>query len=384
MARTTLRFPLFLLLLVIALLGVGPALALSYAKIKTLSSGPLNIPPGTTWGLDISWVDASTHRYYLADRTNAAIDIVDTSNDTLVNHHLGGFVGATGNNDTSGPNGVLVLDHPHQLWAGDGNSTVKVFDLNSSGDNATGTCQPCSITVPGGSHRSDELTYDARDNLIVIANDADSPPFLTFISVDSRKVVGQVQFTKATDGIEQPVYDPQTHKIFQAVPQTDANPGGEIDVIEPKAQKITQVYPLDGCTPHGLTLGPNRNLLVGCSGADLAAGSSLISIVLNARNGHVIKTITGIGGSDEVWYNPGDNHYYTGSNRWTSNGQVGGTAQPVLGVIDAATNKVLDKVATSPVSHSVAADPANNHIYVPLQIPPASNHDGGIGVFAAS
>jgi hypothetical protein len=31
---------------------------------------------------------------------------------------FGGFVGFTGNNDTSGPNGVVVVHPEHEVWAG--------------------------------------------------------------------------------------------------------------------------------------------------------------------------------------------------------------------------------------------------------------------------
>ena len=58
---------------------------------------------------DISWVDQATQLYYLADRSNAVIDVVDTKTDTFVKQIAGGFKGFTGNNDTSGPNGVVVI-----------------------------------------------------------------------------------------------------------------------------------------------------------------------------------------------------------------------------------------------------------------------------------
>jgi hypothetical protein len=373
--------------LVVLLLGAAPALASSYSQIKAIT-GP-NIPPAGAWSLDISWVDPGTRRDYLADRTNNAVDVANTSNDSFDGQiGKGLFAGATGVGATSGPNGVLVIDHPHQLWVGDGNSTVKVFDLDSSGDqSSTGHCRPnptlpadCVIST-GGTTRADELTYDARDNQIVITNDAESPPYLSFISVESRKVIGKVKFPDATDGIEQPAYEPQTHKIFQAVPKTAAHPGGEIDVLEPLALKITQVHPLQDCTPHGLAVGADRNLVVGCSGQLLPSGSPLVTIIMNSRNGHLAATLHQVGGSDEVWYNPGDNHYYTGSSRWTNTGLVGGTRTPVLGVIDAGTNTFIQNVPTSLDSHSVAADPHNNHIYVPLD-KGTSPFGGGIGVFA--
>jgi hypothetical protein len=43
-------------------------------------------------GLDLSWVDPVTHRYYLADRVAAGIDIVDTATNKLLGK-IGGLVG---------------------------------------------------------------------------------------------------------------------------------------------------------------------------------------------------------------------------------------------------------------------------------------------------
>ena len=41
-----------------------------------------------SYGFDISWVDNSTQKYYLTDRSNNAIDLVDASTDTFL-----GFIG---------------------------------------------------------------------------------------------------------------------------------------------------------------------------------------------------------------------------------------------------------------------------------------------------
>src|SRR5208282_643410 len=105
---------------------------------------------------DISWVDPKTSRYYLSDRANAAIDVIDTSTLTFV-RQLGGFVGivlnSSGtaiNNNVSGPDGVTT--HGRWLYAGDGNSTLKVFDLLAP------TASALMQTIPtGGSTRVDEM-----------------------------------------------------------------------------------------------------------------------------------------------------------------------------------------------------------------------------------
>lgn len=58
----------------------------------------------------VSWVDASTRRYYLADRSNAGVDVVDTVASQFVTRITGDFAGADPRgNDLSGPNGVVVI-----------------------------------------------------------------------------------------------------------------------------------------------------------------------------------------------------------------------------------------------------------------------------------
>jgi hypothetical protein len=121
--------------------------------------------------------------------------------------------------------------------------------------------------------------------------------------------------------------------------------------------------------PHGLTLGPSQNLLVGCS-----SGAKLNSYIMTT-SGNVVATIGQVGGSDEVWYNPGDNRYYLAANRMTADGTSSGAPAPVLGIVDAATNQWIANVPTAGNPHSVAVDPQTNHAVVPIG-------DVGIAIFA--
>src|ERR1700688_1574242 len=76
---------------------------------------------------DISFVDPALKLYILGDRTNKAVDVVDTTSNAIVAQvGKGTFAGATGNNNTSGPDGVVFVDRK-EIWAGDGDSTVKIF-----------------------------------------------------------------------------------------------------------------------------------------------------------------------------------------------------------------------------------------------------------------
>ena len=103
----------------------------------------VQIPGAPLRSYDISWVNPQRAEYYLADRSNAAIDIIDTRKLSF-NRFLDGSAGNKGksvfvgvklnsagtavNNDISGPDGVVT--HGRWLYAGDGDSTLKVFDLN--------------------------------------------------------------------------------------------------------------------------------------------------------------------------------------------------------------------------------------------------------------
>src|SRR5437879_13253987 len=90
----------------------------------------ITVPGAPLMSFDISFVERSDQTYFLADRSNKAIDIFDASPNTFETRGAG-FVGFTGNNDTSGPNGVVVVHDRAELWAGAGKSTVKVPDLRT-------------------------------------------------------------------------------------------------------------------------------------------------------------------------------------------------------------------------------------------------------------
>lgn len=358
--RRALAFPV--VLMVAFGLSVSPAWAdSSFSRIAVIQ-----VPGAPLRSFDISWVNNPSQTYYLADRSNARLDVVDARTNVLTQLGSGVFVGFTGNNDTSGPDGVVVIESLHQLWAGDGNSRVQVFDLKS------GQLVDTISTAKGpgpNPNRADELTFDEKDHLIVIANDADTPPYLSFISTQDHSVVGRLDFPDATDGLEQPLWDRATHRIYQAVPETPTNPGGEVAVVDPETMAVTAVFPVVDCHPHGLALGPHQNLLLGCA-------SPHRSIAMDARSGAILANITRVGGSDEVWFNPGDKNFYLAARNFP-----GG---PVLGVIDAETNSWIANVPTGPGAHSVAANRANNHIFVPIAPKPTDPAclNGCIAVYA--
>ncbi len=321
-----------------------------FARVAVIPLAASGVNP-----FDISWTDPGGGKYYLADRASKSIDVIDTRTNTMV-AQIGGFAGQSSKGPKSfGPSGVVVIPGSTMAWAGDGDSTVKVVDLAAK--------KIVDTISTGGKARADEIAYDDRDQTIIIGNDADEPVFLTLISAQAgHKILGKISLPEATDGLEQPVWDRAMRRFYVAVPATRANPGGEVIAVDPVAAKITDRYSVEGCNPHGLAVGPAQNLLLGCRRK---------AMVMNLRKPGTFVTIPEGGGSDEVWFNPGDDKYFLASAR-------GG-----LGVIDAITNTWIGSVETGPGAHSVAADPITNQVYVPIAANPKdpSCANGCIAVF---
>jgi LPXTG-motif cell wall-anchored protein len=346
----SLALPALLTLGLAALPGTAMA-AGSYSQVGTAT-----ITPQESGSFDITWYDPGTNSIFLADRTNKAVDMIDGSTGQLTKQvGAGTFVGVQKSFDYSGPDGVLVIGG--QVWAGDGDSTVKVIDIASN--------KLVASISTGGKARADELAYDPQDHLVLIANDADTPPFLSLISTATDKVVGKIPFPDATDGLEQPVYDPATGMFYQSVPQTKTNPGGEIAVIDPTSASVKTTYQLTDCAPAGLALGPDQHLVVGCSSDGIAAGFKASTQIVDATTGKTIASVP-VGGSDEVWYNAPTNEYFAAADAMTSTGMKGGTPTPVLAIINAATNKLEQTIPTAKSAHSVAVDSQNDHVFVAI------------------
>lgn len=372
-------------------------------------------PAKPSASFDIGWVDPATQTYYLADRTNNGVDAVNASSDSFQSViGAGDFTGngttataaqaaACGAHGTGGPNGVLSLDvgGVRQIWAGDGVdaaspvSTVKVFNVTAPG---SGTLAATISTA--GQCRADELAYDPADHVVVIANDVDSPPYISFISVNPNpaqdKVVGTIKFPDAIDGIEQPGWDPANGMFYLNIPQVPNPSGrwdGEVAVINPRTMSVARAFTTPGCSPGGMAIDvPRQDILIGCSGdaisGDTVAGvtyppSRAVSYIISARDGHVVSTFHQVGGSDEVWLDPVSRMYYLGASNMTSNGLSSGYATPVLGVIAAGSHgfqgddsRWLGNFPTAAQAHSVAANPVNGQVFVPIP-------GYGIAVFAA-
>jgi hypothetical protein len=333
-------------------------------------------PSGVFKFFDIGFVEPKNQRYFLADRSNAGVDEFDAATHVFL-RRFGGFVGqkfsdaaqTVADNDHSGPDGVVAIRKRHQVWAGDGDSTVKVIDLRKGA--------VIDAISTGGTARADEMAFDPKDELLLAVNNAEDPPFATLIAVKPpRKALARITFDATlgkpfgvgafTDGLEQPVFDPAQGVFLLSVPELDGDANkGAVAVIDPQSATVTALHRVGNCHPAGLALAPGEQLLIGCSDPSR-------SLIIDAVSGAVIATILQVGGSDEVWFNPGDGQFYLAARN-----NPGG---PVLGVIDAATDAFRLSASTATNAHSVAANPRNNHVFVPLTPGPKCG-SGCIGVY---
>jgi hypothetical protein len=360
--------------LIAAAIITADAIAAATNRIATMS-----VPGKTFDNFDIGYVDSAAGRYYVADRSNAAVDIFDTQTKTFIGR-VEGFAGvrmdANGRvaNNISGPNGVAFDAQKKQLWVGDGDSTVKVIDV------ATYPARIVASVNTGGQKRADELTVDSKDGIVLIGNNADKPSFVSFISTAAdHRILAKIEMPDASNGIDQPAYVPETGLFYASVPiwKGQRNHGG-LAVFDPKMLAFVRLIPIDDCVPAGTAHGPGTRMIVGCSAGSQARtpGIPAATVIADVATEKVVKVVHEIGGSDEVWFNPAAHRYYT-----ASRDQPGG---PVLGVIDADAERWIENVATGANAHSVAADRNTNMVFVPLMAPNSVCPKGCIGIYQAN
>jgi hypothetical protein len=380
----------------------GPAGTPAPTQTKCLTA--VQIPGNPLRSFDISWVNPDRAEYYLGDRSNAGIDIIAT-NTLKFQRTIGGFVGIklkpgtnVVDNNHSGPDGVT--SHGRWLYAGDGDSTLKVIDLLAK--------VPIQQSIStGGTTRVDEMALTTDGKVLLTANNAEDPPFGTLFRANGdapvsataiiAKILVSPTFIPAGAGlsIEQPAWDPTTKRFYVSIPTIINNPpgcslapvntcSGGLLVIDPTtvtgptttigafdATKNTGVVPLTACGPNGATVGPHDNLLLGCTPNNLPSG--ITTLVINAKTKNT-AVVVGINGSDEVWFNEGDGRYYLAASAFRKT--AASPATPVLGVVDG-TSVLIETIPTSSGSHSVAADSKRNLIFVPQVAPLAVVGPGG-------
>jgi hypothetical protein len=359
---------------------------------------------GTLEAFDISFVDPALRTYAVA--ASRVVDsrgpfgtvvIVNTDLNVVTKELIPDppFAGACSfpaRNTVTGPNGVFVIKKGRnaEVWAGDGPvltaagiahicsvktgtpptpvagdiatpSSVKVLDLNTGATKA--------VINTGGNGRTDEGCYDSQSRVVLIANDETFDNFITFIDADTYQVIQKIKFDGTdpnannilANGIEQCIFNPKDGNFYINLPNTGAAtlatplPGMTLRISGQAPYHVEKIvadyskapWNTTGCAGgSGIALGPDDQLANSCG------------VIINWSTGALIANFESEGSADEIWFNPGDNHYF-----------LADSTPALLGVIDAGPKKpVADLEAVTAVgSHSVAADSVTNEVYVPIR-----------------
>ena len=253
------------------------------------------------------------------------------------------------------------------LYAGDGNSTLKVF-------NATNPAAPTfqqSIST-GGTTRVDEMAFSPLTGQVLAANNAETPAFGNLFDTAGGHAPAALAVPHITvpagqggidaGGMEQPAWNPTTGTFFVSIPQLAGNPpnpnnpGGVAEISTNGTVLRTIDFAtlgISSCSPTGLAVGGSGNMLVGCGNVGTQA-------VLLDKNGLLIKTIPGLGGTDELWYDPTTKKFYvTGNN--------GSNTTRFFDVVneDGTIAQTVNLPATTS-AHSITVDPFNGNVFVAL------------------
>lgn len=332
-------------------------------------------PGGAFTSFDISFFDPVTNADYVADRSNAAVDIISGSSLSVV-AQPGGFTGQQATTSVSGPDGVVVADTGPTLFAGDGNSTLKSFNVSNPA--APTTAFPPLNT--GGSFRVDEMAFSPKTNLVLAANNADNPAFATLVNASTGAAVVSHITVPGGVGLEQPAWNPKTGSFFVSVPSFGGtDPGGVAEIkTDGTVGNVFHFasFGIGSCSPTGLAVGAGGSMMVGCGNAGTQ------TIVLNPAGMGSIKTIPQISGSDELWYDPATKRFYVTG--------IDTTTGRAFDVIADGSFKVLQSVSLPDVNaHSIAVDFFNSNVFVPLEGSTATATDplctdGCVAVYAES
>jgi len=344
----------------------------TYSLLTTIAvpKDAANVQPGGAFtSFDISFFDPVTRLDYVADRSNASVDIFSGASLSFVGRATG-FTGQQATTSVSGPDGVLTVTSggTTTLYAGDGNSTLKVF-------NATTPAAPSllqSIST-GGAFRVDEMAYSPLTHQVLAANNADAPAFGTLFQTTNGSIPVSIAHSPIVipgagpaDGLEQSVWDPNTGSFFISVPSFGGDQGGIAEIkTDGTVGALTKFASIAGgpatCGSTGLALGTSGNLLVGCGSGQAV----LLHIDPVTHIGSIVSLFSQISNTDEIWFDTGLGDFFvTGANT---------SGVRVFDVISDTSDLLLQSVLLGPLGvsnlsnpHSISVDPVSGDVFLPL------------------
>ena len=411
-----------------ALAGCGSSSTQSTSPGMT--SNIVSIPGITstaTFSFDLGTFDSSTNRYYVTDRTNKSIDMIDLNAGGTVTQFKPGFFGCGGqiqvspgaavdptpvsiptcvstaagvfpkltvNNDNSGPDGVDIVGP--NLYVGD---VGNVWIINKASGALVKKLATQTPTL-----RADEGCFDPDDNIYAISTPGAANPYMTFIDTVTQTIIAHVTMDQPagtpSGGLEACVYDHATLTFYVNNDGSSANGRGEMDgipaadivalkpgsaatVVQFTSLAATKKFPLGACDPTGIALGPGTDIGAMCRQGN--NGETLTFQILNKNTGLAAAAGTdaiNAGGGDQSTYDAASNNWFLATSRWTPAGTSCGAGSatcvltPVLTIVNGTTRTVTSRVASGNNSHSVAT--GAGLVFSPFTNGPSATA-GGVG-----
>ena len=331
------------------LLAAAVALAGSAHAEGLKQVGTIVIPGAPITSFGVIYIDSTNGHGYLADKDNAAVDIIDTRTDTFVGR-IGGFAGNSKGGASAGPNGVIAVNNGAELWASDGDSTIKVIDPKAG--------KIVDTIATGGKKRANAMAYDPKDRIVIVANPNEEPPFLSLVSTQSHKILAKIPVEDAAESLERSEFYAPTGTFYTDVPmlRTD-HANGALAETDPKTGKLT-LHEIDHCNPHSVAIVSDATMFLGCAmtpAGSKAPGGELA--IFDVGTGKAVAYLTDLGGQGDTAINPALGLFYQ-----SASNNIDG---PKLRVIDIKLRKLVQAVPTSIGAHSMAVDLGRNHVYLP-------------------
>ena len=291
-------------------------------------------------------IDQASGLGYLADKDNKGVVVFDTKTNAFVSR-IAGFVGVAKTGNTSGPNGIVVVNGGAEIWVSDGDSSITVIDAKS------GTVKTKFAT--GGKARANGMAFDPNSKVVIVANSNDAPPFLSLISTEpDHKIVGKIEVPELAENLERSAYHAPSGTFYTVIPVFRGDTTkGLLAQTDPKSGKLVKFHEIEGCHPHSLSIVTDQTIFMGCSnghgpapkpGGDMA--------IFDIATGKVESISTGLGGNGGSTINPKLGLYYHAA-----------TSAAVM-VVDIKTRKLVQKVPTSVEARSLDVNLANGRFYL--------------------
>jgi DNA-binding beta-propeller fold protein YncE len=331
----------FFIIAVAATAIASPAHAQNLKQVATISI------PGTPINqFGIMTIDQASGLGYLADKDNKGVVIFDTKTDKYVSR-ITGFVGITKSGNTSGPNGVVVVNGGAEVWVSDGDSSITLVDTNSGA--------PQAKILTGGKARANGMAFDPNTNVVIVANSNDDPPFLSLISTQpDHKIIAKLPVPDSAENLERSAYHAPSGMFYTVIPvlRTDKTKG-LLAQTDPKSGTLVKLYEIERCHPHSLSIVTNQTIFIGCSnahGPSPKPGGDMA--IFDIASGKVEAYSAGLGGNGGSTVNLKLGQYYHA------------TTSAALVVVNIKNRKLAQMVPTSTEARSLAVSLANDRVYL--------------------